>query len=123
MNRLLTSLLIIGFLSVLLGGVSMMDSHDNCLFGKLVNCAGNPIAMVNAHYTAFQNLGAVAFSSLAFAFVLFYFALGAVWRMRAKNADSLFLKKYLVRLEDSYSSFKKSFYRWLALHEHSPSFA
>lgn len=123
MNRLLTSFLLVGFLSVLLGGVSMMDSHDNCLFGKLVNCTENSIAMINAHYTAFQNLGAAVFSSLAFVFVLFYFALGAVWRVLEKNADPLFLKRYLARLEDSYLFFKKNFYTWLALHEHSPSFA
>src|SRR3989344_3041956 len=123
MNRFFTSFLIVGFLSVLLGGVSMMDSHDNCLFGKLVNCAGNPIAMVNAHYTAFQNLGAAVFSSLAFAFVVLYFAFGAVWRLRTKNADPLFLKTHLTRLEDSYLAFKKSFYIWLALLEHSSFFA
>ena len=79
--------------------------------------------MINAHYTAFQNLGAVAFSSLAFAFVLLYFALGALWRVQAKDTGILPLKRYLARLEHSYLSFKKHFHTWLALHEHSPSFA
>lgn len=119
MNRLLSLILLISLLAIGIIGLSMMRSHEDCLFGKLDLCSGGILAMINSHMSTFQSLFAVLVVSLiASVAAMILIILFSNTDLSEIGPPSF--SRYAL-LEKIHFLFKKEFYRWLALFEHSPA--
>lgn len=123
MKKFLILLLIIGFLSIGIMGVSMMKSHSDCLVSGFEYCTVDVSSMLDTHAGVFSNLSNAVFDISLFLaiglslLVLRFIVINPVIRefFLGNKRENLYFEKL--------ASYKKPFYGWLAIHENSPSFS
>ncbi len=125
MIKLPALLLIFAFLSVGIVGISMMGPHNECLFGKIGTCASDVLAMINAHFGAFETLSAAVFGRLIVIVAMLISLLAVALGVFLINIDINFslAKKRFLLMQNSTQYSKETLCHWLSLHENSPSFS
>ena len=123
MSRFSVILLLLAFLAVGIVGVSMMNSHSDCFFGKISSCAANAINMIDAHFNALGLISAAVFpTKIIFLISLVVLLLISAILINLFNSRIVLYRRYISFLKEIPPRFKREFYHWLSLHENSPSF-
>ncbi len=123
MSRFFIILLLLAFLAVGIIGVSMMSSHSDCFFGKISLCTSDILTMISAHFNALNLLSAAVFP-VSIISLIFFIVLLLSYSISVNlfNFCIFLCRRYSLFLKEIPPCFKREFYRWLSLHENSPSF-
>ena len=100
----------------------MMNSHSDCFFGKISSCTANALKMIDAHFNALGLLSAAVFPTRIIFLIFFVVLLMiSIVSINLLNACIVLYRHCIDLLKEAPRLFKREFYRWLSLHENSPS--